>query len=99
MAEGFTDVDEELIVSAIGFPGNRVLEVQFAEKRDNSDSAGLTKSLWIDIGKAGLDDQFDELITLTRELIDGGLLSIRNPPQKRTRFRATAPIADDNDDD
>jgi len=97
MPEGLSDTSEELIINAVTFPQDGVIEINYAEKRDHSDFAGIVKTIYIDIDKIKIADQVDEIVSLTREIVDTALLAIRQPPSRFARGRTTKSANDDDE--
>ena len=95
------NVSQEVVVTSISF-GEGNLEISYIEKRDQSDSIGMMKTLFIDTARARLVDQHDELAELAVDMVDAALLALRNPepvldPRKRFRNKSSEVIDDDED--
>lgn len=70
--------DDELVITQVGF-GDGVLEISFFETRDQSENAGLMKSLVLN--PANFKSLVGDIMSDLKELVDAGLLEIRNPSQ------------------
>ena len=70
--------DKEIIVTSVLF-GDSGLEVGFFEVRDQAEKAGLTKSIVLE--RSQFATKIEEITDLLEELIDDGLMLIRNPAQ------------------
>jgi hypothetical protein len=86
-----SSVGSEIILTGISF-GDGIIEIQFMEKRDQAEEAGLMKVLVI--AKHNYERQVRSIMDEVEEMVDGGLLEIRNPEQSfdpRKRVAASAP--------
>lgn len=90
----------EVIVTSISF-SEAAVEIQFLERRDQSEKAGLMKSMVLD--RATFSRQIDEIEDNVVDLVDDGLLEIRNPeasldPRKRIGARKAEPVDEEGDE-
>ncbi len=80
-----------LIVTGISFSDTTV-EVTYFEKKDQGNRAGLMKNLIIQ--NDVVMDNMEELLELLNEIVDAGLMEIRNPPETlNPRQRLKTPSA------
>lgn len=94
----------EIIPTSVALSGEGNVEITFLEKRDQTDNIGLMKTIFIDIRGAKLTSKYEELIDVITDIIDLGLLALRNPdpiidPRKRFRKLAERQAGYDSDDD
>lgn len=95
------DNHREVIPSSIAF-NDAAVEITFIELRDQSERAGLMKTLVIERARFG--GLVDEIIDGIVDLIDAGLLEIRSPsesldPRKRIGARKAAPVEPEPESD
>lgn len=79
-----------LIVTSVSFTESTV-EISFFEKSDQGPRAALIKNLIVQNEVLGED--LEELLELLNDIVDKGLLEIRNPPEvlnPRERLRKAA---------
>lgn len=80
-----SSVGRDLIVIGVSF-NDGLIEIQYMEKRDQAETAGLLKNLVTRV--TDHEDQVDAILDEVEEIIDNALLIIRNPeksfdPRKR----------------
>lgn len=97
------DPSQEIVPTGVTFVGEGSLEIAFIEKRDQTDYVGLMKTIFIDIHRTKLTAQYEELVELITDIIDQGLLALRNPdpvidPRKRFR-KSSGPVVEEEDED
>jgi hypothetical protein len=98
------DPSQEIVPTGVTFIGEGSLEIAFIEKRDQTDHVGLMKTIFIDVHHTKLAEQYQELIELVTDIIDGGLLALRKPettldPRKRFRSPTPVPLAAEDDEE
>lgn len=84
-----------LIVTSVSFTESTV-ELSFFEKNDQGNRAALIKNLIVQNEVLGED--LEELLDLLNDIVDKGLLEIRNPPEvlnPRERLRRAAQESDE----
>jgi hypothetical protein len=59
-----------------------LIQVQYAEERDRSSAAAVQRSIMIDT-QFLVEGEVETLLDAARDLVDKGLVLIRNPPQVR----------------
>lgn len=72
------DAQKDLVVNTVMFSAESI-EISFMEKRDQSPHGGLIKTLVLE--KARFADTIAEISEMLEDLVDDGLLSIRQPPE------------------
>ena len=92
---------KELIITSLAL-GDTHMEIGFLEAKDQTLDAGLMKS--IALSNAKYQRQLDEVFEILEEIVDAGLLEIRNPPDAlsldpRKRLRAQAAVTPEEPDD
>ncbi len=87
--------DSETLIVAISFLDEDLIQVQYAEERDRSSAAAVQRSIMIDT-KFLVEGEVEALLDAARELVDKGLILIRNPPQVRAP-RGTVDEEEDSD--
>lgn len=80
----FGDFDRDVLPTSVTFSSNAV-EISYMEVRDQTQRAGLMKTLIIDVTLN--PELVDDLLDAVTDLIDASLLEIRNP-EKALRLRA-----------
>lgn len=98
------DPESEVIIQSLSFPGEGTVEVTFLEKRDQKESVGMVKTIFVDIRAARLRTVHAEVLELCQEIVDAGLLLLRSPaddldPRKRFRKDRKDRISADTDED
>lgn len=101
------DSSDAIVVTSIGF-SEGMMEIGYLEKREQTDSVGMMKTLFVDTSKLRLTNLYDEIVELSVDVVEAALLALRNPepvldPRKRLRNRpSSAPTyteeADEEDD-
>lgn len=86
--------DSDVLIIAISFLDEDLIQIQYAEERDRSSAAAVQRSIMIDT-KFLVAGEVEALLEDARDLVDKGLLLIRDPPQVRTR----RDIGDEEEDD
>lgn len=86
------DPTDAIVITTIGISGSTV-EIGYLEKDEQIDSVGLMRTIFIDTVRTNLTSQFADLMDAAVDLVEGGLLALRNPepqfdPRKRLRGRA-----------
>jgi len=86
------DPSQELVITAVSFADGS-LEITYLEKRDQGDFVGVMKTIFMDTKKANVASQHQQLLELCTDIVDAGLLALRNPepvldPRQRIRARA-----------
>ena len=79
------DATREVMISSVSF-GDGIIEVSYFEANDQSERAGLLKTLIID--RSIIRSDVDDILSMLQDVVDEGLLEIRNParsldPRKR----------------
>lgn len=85
-----TGVGRDIIINSISF-SEGIVEVNFFEKRDQGENAGLMKMLIA--RKSDYQVQVNTILDEIEEIVDGALLAIRNPEESfdpRRRVAASA---------
>lgn len=70
----------DVAIQQISFRPDNIIEVTYAEQRDISDHATLVKLLMFDRDLA--PQMVDELVDLSREVVDAVLVAMRGDPMK-----------------
>lgn len=86
------DVNKEVIITSL-ILGDEILEIAYLERRDQADRVGLTKSIVME--RRIVAEEAAEIHSILEEIIDKGLLEIRNPAPSlnpRDRIRAGAKV-------
>lgn len=81
-----------MIVTGVSFTA-ATIEVTYYEKKDQGSRAGLMKNLVVQ--NDVVSQQLEELLELLNEVVDAGLMEIRNPPttlNPRQRLQTPAPL-------
>lgn len=73
--------DSEVEIIAISIPADGLVQVQYSERREQSNVAAIQRSIMIDTEYA--QEEYILLVDAARELVDKGLILIRSPPQVR----------------
>lgn len=89
----FTKGPGDVLVSTVTF-GEDAISIQYVEAREQTNAAGLARSLIIDADH--IKEEMADLHDLCVEIIDRGLTLIRNPPK---RLRRGDVMPDDTSDD
>ena len=72
------DPDKQVIINSVVFNGDQ-LDISFIEKRDQSPNAGLIKTLVLDRSRfLSLAVELEDILS---DLVDAGLIAIRQPPE------------------
>jgi len=90
---------KEIIILAVTL-NDVSIEVQYLETRDQADKAGLVKSLVVE--RSLVEPLVQEIVENLEELIDKGLLAIRNPDpvlDPRKRLKKSAPVEEEVEDE
>lgn len=74
-------MSEPTEISLITFLPDGLIQIQYSEERDYSEAAAIMKSIVVDT--KFLDGESEQLLDVAREIVDKGLLLIRNPPKTR----------------
>ncbi len=96
------DPGESIVITNIGISETNV-EISYIEKREQGESVGMMRTLFVDTVKAKLYEQLCDLLDSASEIVEGGLVALRNPepqldPRKRLgRGRVAKPEVDDDD--
>lgn len=102
------DPTREIIIQSIAFPAEDTIEITYLEKREQTESVGLVRTIFVDCRRAKCRDDYADLIDLAEDIVDAGLLSMRSPDQeldprkrfrKRERERERATEDDEDEDD
>jgi hypothetical protein len=80
MRINLAEVMGDIIISGLSF-GEEAVEISYFEKREQGEQAGIARTIVVDLEL--VDSQVYEIIDLLNEVIDAGLLSLRNPPKKK----------------
>jgi hypothetical protein len=88
---------EDIVIASVGI-SEGAIEIGFLETRDQTERAGLMKNLVID--RKAIEPEMEELFDLLYEIVDKGLLEIRNPspsldPRKRIGRKAPVETLDE----
>lgn len=75
------NVEPPILVNAISFRGDGVIEIQYMENSDQGDHVALMKALMFE--KNLLDPQVDELLSDITDIIELALDKLKNPPMTR----------------
>lgn len=83
------DAAKDVVVTSIAF-GDGVVEIAYFENKDQSERAGIMKSLIMD--RNLVRDDIEEVLDILQDIVDKGLLEIRSPapsldPRKRIASR------------
>lgn len=97
----YDSIAREVLIASISF-GEGAVEIAYMEKRQQADDAGLVSTLIVDRNK--FTDQVTTILDEAEEIIDKGLLMIRNPeesfdPRKRIGSRPARPQSETEVDD
>lgn len=87
----YSNVGKEVVITGVTF-GEGVMEIQFMELRDQANEAGLMKVLVVKT--TNYLDHFNNITEELQDIIDKGLLEIRNPEvsfDPRRRLAAQKP--------
>ena len=91
------DPDKQVIINSVVFNGDQ-LDISFIEKRDQSPNAGLIKTLVLDRSKfLSLAVELEDILS---DLVDAGLIAIRQPPETLdgTRRQRRAEQSEESDE-
>lgn len=72
--------ENDILIIAISFLEEDLIQIQYAEMRDRSQAAAVQRSIMID-AQYLVEGELETLLEAARELVDKGLILIRNPPE------------------
>ncbi len=79
------DGEPDVTITSVNFQRG-IINIQYVEARETSDSVSIGRSMVIDTEL--VEEEVTEVEDLLRDIVDKGLLALRNPPQKvRARLR------------
>jgi hypothetical protein len=95
--EAVEDLLPDVLIHSVTFDHqDGVVEITFAEYRDQGDGVGLLKT--IDIELALFANEVRELESDIKDLIDEALLALRNPDAVKERIERARPDLEEDDD-
>ena len=95
----YSGLNQEIQIQTVTF-GEGYVEIQYMEQREQSENAGLIRS--IVVKKSLFANQVVSILSDLEEIIEGGLLAIRNPEPSfdpRQRLAAAASLEDEDTDE
>lgn len=85
----------EVIITAVQF-GDEGIEISYFEKRDQGSKVGIFKNMVL--ATTGIEEQIEEIVQGLEEIVDHGLVTLRNPPKRISGARERILSGEDDKD-
>lgn len=95
------DPMSDITVTSASF-SEGMIEITYLEKREQGESVGMMRTLYIDTQKTRMFPQYMEIVDSLVDMVDAGLIALRNPeptldPRKRFKGKRAEPPEDGNE--
>lgn len=84
----------DVIVTGVQF-GDEGIEISYFEKRDQGSKVGIFKNMVL--ATTGIEEQIEEIVQSLEDIVDHGLVTLRNPPQRISGARERILRGDDDE--
>jgi hypothetical protein len=72
---------QDFFAISVAFQENYILEIQYVEKQEQTDGVGIVRQMSINTNNEELEGIYEELQDTLRDIVDRGMVILRNPPQ------------------